>query len=507
MTAPCRTVTGEVSFVGSGRGAKHFAQSGAKAPVGRELTRFTPTGYLGGSGRGLLGPYSPYAVSIETRKRMRLDPQVRLALAAIKAPILGLPWRAESAEPGLARFVEAALRPLWRSLLRSALNAVDFGFQVHEKVWEVADLVVEERGAASGLRTYRDIVTYRKLKDLDPASVVILTDEGGDFAGFRQLATDVVVPAEKAFVVTCEREWGNLHGTSRLDAAYEPWYWCRVMYASCNRYFERKGDPPIKGHAPAEVRLDADGKEVNSLDEANAVIQSLRAGGTAVFPDERDEHGNPRWDFNFLLDDKRADMFLAYIQHLEVLKLRALLVPERVLTHEGAAGSYALAAEHTDTFLRSEELLIQELLDHVNRYLIPQLLFYNFGPDVPPVRITTPGLSRANQELMKELVLRLLGAEASERDARRPALAGLLDAVKLLEELNLPVRGEGEAGGRPTSADVTPGATEAPRTDLAAGSADGASASVQPAASAAGAGQADGRSEEAAAGGGRGASS
>jgi hypothetical protein len=389
---------------------------------------------------------------------MRLDPQVRLALAAIKAPILGLPWRAESAEPGLARFVEAALRPLWRSLLRSALNAVDFGFQVHEKVWEVADLVVEERGAGAsrGVRTYRDVVTYRKLKDLDPASVVILTDEGGDFAGFRQLATDVVVPAEKAFVVTCEREWGNLYGTGRLDAAYEPWYWCRVMYASCNRYFERKGDPPIKGHAPAEVRLDADGKEVNSLDEANAVIQSLRAGGTAVFPDERDEHGNPRWDFNFLLDDKRADMFLAYIQHLEVLKLRALLVPERVLTHEGSAGSYALAAEHTDTFLRSEELLIQELLDHVNRYLVPQLLFYNFGPDVPPVRITTPGLSRANQELMKELVLRLLAAEASERDARRPALANLLDAAKLLEELNLPVRDEGASAGETISAEVPP---------------------------------------------------
>ena len=464
MTAPYRTGTGEVRFVGSRRGARHFAQSGAKAPVGRELTRFTPTGYLGGLGRGLLGPYSPYTVSVETRKRMRLDPQVRLALAAIKAPILGLPWRAESADPGLARFVESALRPLWRSLVRSALNAVDFGFQVHEKVWEVTDLAVEEPGAGGGrgIRTYRDAVTYRKLKDLDPASIVILTDEAGDFAGFRQLSTDVVVPAEKAFVVTCEREWGNLYGTSRLDAAYEPWYWCRVMYASCNRYFERKGDPPIKGHAPAEVRLDAEGNEVNSLDEANAVIQSLRAGGTAVFPDERDEHGNPRWDFNFLLDDKRADMFLAYIQHLEVMKLRALLVPERVLTHEGATGSYALAEEHTDTFLRSEELLIQELLDHVNRYLVPQLLFYNFGPDVPPVRITTPGLSRANQELMKKLVLRLLAAGSGARDAQRPALAGLLDTVKLLEELNLPVRRDGEGEGQPASADVSPRATDAP---------------------------------------------
>ena len=452
MTTRYRTVTGEVKFARRPRDPRHLARSGGgRLPAGRELTRFTPTGYVGGLARGLLGTYSPYAVSIETRKRMRLDPQIGLALAAIKAPVMGLAWRAESADPAVARFVEAALRPIWRSLVRSALNAVEFGFQAHEKVWQVADLVVEEPSPQGTIvRTYHHAVTYRKVKDLDPASVVILADGRGNFAGFKQLTTEVVVPAEKAFVVTLGKEWGNLYGTARLDAAYEPWYWCRVTYASCNRYFERKGDPPIKGHAPAEVRLDEDGNEVNSLDEANAVIHSLRAGGTAVFPDERDEHGNPRWDFEFMLDDKRADMFLDYIQHLEVMKLRALLVPERVLTQEGAAGSYALAQEHTDTFLRSEELLIQELLDHINRYLIPQLIFYNFGPSAPPVHVTTTGLSRSNRELMKELVLRLLDVERGSGSDRRADLASVIDAVKLLEELNLPVRGEPQPAPQPS---------------------------------------------------------
>ena len=457
MTTAYREVVSEVRFAGPSRAAKPLARSGAGAPVGRELTRFTPTGYVGGLGRGLLGPYSPYAVSIGTRKRMRLDPQIRLALAAIKAPVIGLSWRAESVDGSLARFVESALRPLWRALVRSALNAVDFGFQAHEKVWHLADVEVEETtdGGGTGLRTYGSAVTYRKLKDLDPTSVVILADEMGNFAGFRQLSTDVVVPAEKSFVVTVEKEWGDLYGTSRLDAAYEPWYWCRVMYASCNRYFERKGDPPIKGHAPAEIRLDEDGNEVNSLDEANSVIQSLRAGGTAVFPDERDEQGHPRWDFEFLLDDKRAEMFLDYIQHLEVMKLRAMLVPERVLTQEGATGSYALAQEHTDTFLRSEELLIQELLDHINRYLVPQLVFYNFGPAAPPVRITTSGLSRSNRELMKELLLRVLDAEQAARAGDRPDLASVIDTVKLLEELNLPVKEGSQVGQSQVQRPVT----------------------------------------------------
>jgi len=444
MTPAYRTVPGKVTFAHGRRAARHFARDGGSSPVLRELTRFTPTGYVSGLGRGLLGAFSPYAVSIETRKRMRLDPQIRLALAAIKAPIMGMSWRAESADPVVAGFVESALRPVWRSLVRSALKAVEFGFQVHEKVWRVADLTVEsaEADGNPSARTFPRALTYGKLKDLDPASVVILADEQGDFAGFRQLATGVVVPAEKAFVVTFEKEWGNLYGTSRLDAAYEPWYWSRVMYAGCNRYFERKGDPPIKGRAPAEIRLDEDGNEVNSLDEANAVIQSLRSGGTAVFPDERDEHGNLRWDFEFLLDDKRADMFLDYIQHLEVMKLRAMLVPERVLTQDAGTGSYSLAQEHTDTFLRSEELLIQELLDQVNRYLVPQLVFYNFGPQAPAVHLSTTGLSRANRELMKELILHLLEAERGAEGGRRAGLAGIIDTVKLLRELNLPVREE-----------------------------------------------------------------
>lgn len=411
--------------------------SASKAkPDFRELTRRFPGGLLAIGGEFHVGGSTPLAISIATKKRMRRDPQIALGLAAIKAPIMSLSWRVECEDPVVASFVEEALSPLWRHLVRSSLNAVDFGFQAHEKVWTVQELRVRARRNGEVFeQSFPQAVLYKKLKDIDPERVRMLADETGGFRGIKLVDSEVTLPPQKCFVMSVGREWGNLYGASRLEAAYEPWHWCRVLYNYCNRYFERKGDPPIKARAPAELRVDAQGNQVNALDEAAACVQSLKAGGTAVFPDERDEQGNLRWDFQYMLDDKRADMFIDYIAHLQVMKLRALLVPERVLTQEAETGTYALAREHTETFLKTEELLLAELLDHVNRYLVPPLVFYNFGPEVPRAMVVTTGVSRANEELLREVLLQLLKAE---KQADTEHLSQLIDKLKLLQELNLP---------------------------------------------------------------------
>jgi len=379
------------------------------------------------SGRLPFGaPGSPGSVPIRILKKMRLDPQIALGLSAVKSPVIGASWWAESADLEAAAFVEAALKPLWRDLVRTSLSAVDFGFQAAEKVFEVRDVEYEFAGA----RRSRRAVAYRKIRGLDPEAVTLAVDDSGSFAGVR--AGGAFLPSEKCFVMTLGREWDNLYGRSYLEAAYEPWYWASVMYLFANRYFERKGDPAIIGRAPAEERLDSDGNKVRTLDEAARVISSLRSGGTAVFPDERDENGNLRWQFGYLVDDKRADMFISYIEHLQVMKLRAILVPERTLTQDSSTGSYSMASEHTETFLRNEELLLAEIIDHVNRYVVRPLVELNFGPGVE-VRVATSGVRRKNEALLKEILFKIIDAEA----AGGRETAGLIDAAKLLEQLNV----------------------------------------------------------------------
>ena len=385
--------------------------SPASTPSLTEVTRYggrTPFG---------AGPARSGAAPIRILKKMRSDAQIALGLSAVKAPIAGTSWWAVSSDEEAARFIEAALRPVWSQVMRTCLGAVDFGFQAAEKVFELRRVEYEFAGRR---RSHRGVV-YRKLRDLDPDEVTLTADERGDFAGVR-VGSDFL-PSEKCFVMTLSKEWGDLYGTSRLEAAYEPWYWAGVMYLFANRYFERKGDPAIVGRAPAEERTDADGNRVKTLDEAARVISSLRSGGTAVFPDERDEFGNTRWDFRYLIDDKRADMFISYIEHLQVMKLRAILVPERTVTQDASSGSFAMASEHTETFLRNEETLLAEIIEHVNRYIVRPLAEFNFGRGVD-VRIETGGVRRKNEALLKEILFKVIDAETALAGRLNPAESG-----------------------------------------------------------------------------------
>lgn len=377
-----------------------------------------------------VGPYTPLAVSTETRKRMRLDPQIALGLAAIKAPVMHAVrdggWWVEGRNADIVGAVAELLRPIVRPLFRSCLNAVEFGHQAHEKVWELRSV--------GGVAFY----AYRKLKDLEPGTFELFVDEHGRYAGLSQPHLAERLPPEKTFVMTLNKEWGNLYGRGRLDAAYEPWYWSGIIYLFANRYFERKGDPAVKAYAPAEVRPDPrTGADRNNLDALNDTLASLRGAGSIALPDERDEHGNRRWDVEYLLDDQRGEMFRSYLEHLDAKKLRALFVPERSLTQDGSVGSHAAARQYADTFLLMEAGLLADIVGQVNEYVVRPLVAVNFGPAAAGegVRLATGGINRQNDDLLMDVLRLAVDAEKSGSK-----LAELINRAKLLEEIGVPTR-------------------------------------------------------------------
>ena len=400
----------------------------AKAPISlREMTRHSSP-FLTAVTAAHVGPYHPASVGVEVKKRMRLDPQIALGLAAIKAPVMNVTrdgaWWIEGGSADVRRLTTELVRPLIRPLVRSCLNAVEFGHQAHEKVWELRTI----RGAT--------FYAYRKLKDLEPGTFELYADDNGRYAGLQQPHMDGPIPPGKTFVMTLNKAWGNLHGRGRLDAAYEPWYWSSVIYMFANRYFERKADPVIKAHGPAEIRPDPQtGAEENTLDSLNDSLGSLRSSGAIALPDERDEHGNRRWDVEYLLDDQRGEMFRKYLEHLDAKKLRALFVPERSLTQDGAVGSQAAARQYADTFLLMEAGLLQDIVGQVNAHVIRPLVEVNFGAAAleDGLRLATTGISRQNEAILAD-VLRL----AVEAEKNGGAFAELIDRIKLLEELNVP---------------------------------------------------------------------
>jgi len=376
------------------------------------------------------------AATMKTLKKMRDDPQIGLGLELVKAPIYGAEWRVECDDDRVGEFVTAELKHIWRSALRSSLTAVEFGFAAHEKLWEVDS----------------DGAHIKSLKDLDPADCVLMHDAQGSFAGFRHKAR-TTVPAEKSFVFTHDKQFGNPYGQHRMRRSAQYWQWCGNCYRLMNQYLQRRAVPPVIGHAPCEKRQTDAGTEVDTVDEMQKNLKAIMSGGAVTLPAEFDENGNPLWSIELLQDQQRSTDFLAPIAHYETMKMRGILVPDRTAT-QGETGAYSVAEAHIEMFLVLEEQLLFDLLDHFNLYLIPQIVIYNFGPDAPEARVTSEGLSREAQAMLSDLVGKLLQSQVTAAKA-----AEALDVIEVLKGAGVPVRADADGAQPPSAgAEAQPGA-------------------------------------------------
>jgi len=318
--------------------------------------------------------------------------------------------------------------------VRSSLSAVEFGFAAHEKLWSQD----------------ADGVHLDQIKDLDPMWSVLLHDEDGDFAGIRwtpmpsfaigtAFIQPVTVPAQKAFVFTHWKEFGNLYGIHRMHRAAKFYQWGRNFMLLAGQYAQRCAIPRYKAWAPAEMRTNAQGSEIDTLAEMHENLLTLRAGGSITYPDERDDKGNSRWGVE-MLDDKLAgmDSLLKAIEYCDTMKLRGMIVPDATATQKNK-GAYNIAEAHQEVFMILEEQLLFDVLDQFERYLVPQMVLYNFGPTAPKVSLVSDGLSEENKQRLSSLIEKLIAQPVTAE-----AVAEALDTVKVLQDSDVPVKSDVE---------------------------------------------------------------
>ena len=326
-----------------------------------------------------------------TLANMAEDPQIGLGLELVKAPLYGAAWTVECERKDIADFLTEEMKRLWRSALRTCLAAVEFGFSPHEKLWEIG-----EDGRAR----------VRQLKDLNPKHTLILRDDKGQFAGLRHGGIDV--PAEKCLLFTHWKRWGNLYGTPRTKRVQKRWLWCENVYELMNRYLHRRAIPSLVGYGPNEMRDTDHGGQENALKTMMQALRALKSAGIVTLPAEYGDDGKPLWSVSLLADtEQRSADFIKAIEHYETMKLRGMLVPDRVAT-QGATGAYSVAEAHTAVFLVLEDQLLFDLLETFNTYLIPQMVLYNFGPSAPSARMMSDGLNRETRAVLRGLVEKLL---------------------------------------------------------------------------------------------------
>jgi len=163
-------------------------------------------------------------------------------------------------------------------------------------------------------------------------------------------------------------------------------------------------------------------------------LEKLVGEGILALPADVNNKGDWIWDVKYLTDDQRAPMYLEALRHWQEQKLRALGIPERVLTQYGSVGTYAMAKAHTDTFVGSLTSMLNEILLHINKYLIPQLGIWNFS-DPKPVTMETVIKLGDRKELILQLVSEIIAAEAKVGSTDAAKLVSIAEA---LQQLNAP---------------------------------------------------------------------
>jgi len=368
-----------------------------------------PLSQIAGAIQSYAGQYNPDDISVDTYNKLRMNAQIAAGLKVIKLPIIGQQWTTVCDDKDIGEFIDQLLRPMWYNLLTSTLTAVDFGFAAHEIVYDVQDITLNRKYEKKSFFNKKAVV-WKKFKSLYPDTVNIKLDEMENFDGIVQkwVGNNIRIPVEKSFIFTHDKgdSFGNLFGVSRLKPAYDCWYWWISLVQFMMRYFERKGTPPVIVKFPL-------GQTKDGTDHADIALEmgkALIGESVIAIPSTTYENTPPKWDLNYLLDDKRGEMFLSALTFFENKMLRGMFVPERTITQDSSskAGSYSLSQTHADMFLLGEEALLVDIENQLNKYVVRRLIEYNFGAKAPQCYIKIERITEARKGFLKDVFMEMI---------------------------------------------------------------------------------------------------
>ena len=364
--------------------------------------------------------YNPDTITVRTYLEMEDDAQIKAVFTLIKAPLQKVVWSIGCEDQDIARFIRMNLEPRMLSLINNMCNALQFGHQAFEKIWE------EKNGQWQ----------YAGFQDLHPDSVRYKKGEKGVFDGIEQYTTKgtVYIPPDKSFVFTNEKRWGNPYGRSKFRAAYMYWFIDKYTYDFENQYFERYANPILWGQAPSGQTQTGTG---NTSQKSNIsilfdLLKDAKNAGIIVTPSDVDAVTHQKkWIVGFLEAQRRGADYRSRHEYLDLMKARAIFAPELVFSAPYAGSSYALAREHATIFMSAEEAILQEVKNHIEKYIIPQMITYNFGSKAPKATWDYESIAPETRTLLRDLVMAMVAGDIIRPD---PDWISKTIGIKLREE-------------------------------------------------------------------------
>lgn len=369
-------------------------------------------------------------LTIADYRAMREHYQVNASLSVLSFMQHQSDWHIECENPKIAAECEQQLREVWTPLNRSMSTANWAGYAPTVLQWENSAL--------------RNRTELHKVKDLVPETCQVnwlevdaWTPPGlharpkiSIFDGIKQLGTPWPIPVENSFWYALLQEHGDFYGKNLLKPAFTSWYFSILMHLFANRYYERYGEPIVKGRAPfdADVRLPS-GKTLNGMEYLLTVIQQMRNRSVVALPDDKTEMSNGRMEFDYdvsyVESQMRGSDWERYMTRLDEEISIGLFTPI-LLLRTADVGSYNLGVGHMQMYLWMLNAMNSDRALYIDKYILNRIVDFNFGVKAPRAKIRFRKLGNQNSEVIRTIINSLVSSGSVKPDIQELGeIAGL----------------------------------------------------------------------------------
>ena len=250
----------------------------------------------------------------------------------------------------------------FQRFLGQLLSALFEGFSAFEKVFWIPD-----RGPLKGK------ITLQKLAYRPASSVTFIADRTGGFAGIRQRAVvggrtiDVYIEPEYCFYYAAQEDERKFYGVSFFESAFPHYDAKAKAYFTAHLAAQRAAVGTRVGTVPPNASATAKREFAQNLGNLALAQWMMMPEGFKV--DVLRESGN----FDFL-------NLINHHNHMMSESILANFFDSD--TGGGSAESGSLvnfAQPGDDMFVLMLRAIMDDLANHINHYLIPQLVDYNFN--------------------------------------------------------------------------------------------------------------------------------
>jgi hypothetical protein len=325
------------------------------------------------------------------------DAVIGAALYAIETLIKGADISVEPGVPGDRESERAAeflgtvhddMSHTWSSFVGEWMATPVHGHGPFEIVYKRRD--GDQRKPGESSRYTDGMIGVRKLAIRHPDSLDrwVFDDEGGVQGMVQRTATQgfktVEIPIEKLVLFTVGQRKGSPEGTSLLRRAFTAWYRKKRVEEVEHIGIERglAGLPVF--YVPAHwMNADAGSADKASFDEIKKIGRRIRSDDQAciVLPSMFDKEGHKLVTFELAgtsgqqrgIDSGKTKEYYSRQAAMTMLADVILIGHEKV-------GSHALASSKTTLFAAGIGALLGDMVDTLNRHLVPRLMRLNGLP-------------------------------------------------------------------------------------------------------------------------------